>query len=303
MRIGIIGATGFIGSALASEAVKRGIGVVVFSRRKDLFLPWAKEIRPVHGDGQVIDPSDLDALVNLAGESVLGLWTRAKRRRIRESRITLTERIVEALKQCPQRPGTFLSASGTGAYGNRGDEVLTENSERGKGFLADVCADWEAAANAAIPLGVRVVLLRTGLVLGRDGGTWPLLRRIFRARIGGRLGNGKQWMPWIHLADEVGIILHALEKTSYAGPVNLTAPNPVTNTDLTTNVAGALGRRPFLPTPAFLLRLFLGQASSMLLDSQRVHPQSAQTRAYNFQFSELNDALLDLTEPQSATPF
>ena len=295
MRIGIIGATGFIGSALAREAVQRGCGVVVFSRRKDVFLPWAKEIRPVEPQGRIIDPSGLDALVNLAGENVFGLWTAGKRRRIRESRIEFTNRIVDALQETRDRPGVFISASATGFYGDRGDEVLSEDSSRGCGFLSDVCVDWEAAADCAIKLGVRVVRIRTGVVLGEGGGAWPMLRRVFKLNLGSRLGGGRQFMPWIHLDDQVNLILHTLEKSAYAGAVNLTAPNPVTNAELTAAIARALGKRTFLPAPALALKLMLGEFSSTLLGSQRVQPKSALTRAFAFRHPRLEDALSALT--------
>jgi uncharacterized protein (TIGR01777 family) len=238
-----------------------------------------------------LDPAGLDALVHLAGESVRGYWTAAKKRRIRDSRVDLTGRIVEAMQACDARPKTFICASGFGAYGDRGDEWLTETSPRGQGFLAEVCAEWEAAACRAVALGVRVVLLRTGLVLGRDGGAWPMLRRVFSARLGSRLGDGKQWVPWIHLDDEVGITLDALENAGYNGPVNLTAPNPVTNAELTRQIAGMLNKSTFIPAPAFALKLALGEMSTMLLDSARVKPAVALANGYTFKHPELRDAL------------
>lgn len=292
MNIGITGATGFIGTALAKAATERGHGVVAFSRSRNVSLPWAKEVRPISEEGDsAIDPVDLDAIVHLAGESVMGYWTPSKKRRIHSSRVDLTRRIVESLKNCNDRPKTFISASGSGAYGNRGDEWLTESSTRGKGFLADVCTAWEAAACRAMALGVRVVLLRTGMVLGREGGAWPLLQRIFNARLGSRLGNGKQWVPWIHLEDEVGIILHTLENPDYNGPVNLAAPNPVTNAEMTRLIADLLNKPTFLPVPAFALRLVLGELGSVVLDSARVKPQVALEHGYTFKYPDLDHAL------------
>lgn len=292
MNIGITGATGFIGTALAKAATERGHGVVAFSRKRNISLPWAKEVRPIFEEGDsAIDPVDLDAIVHLAGESVMGYWTPSRKRRILSSRVDLTRRIVESLKNCNERPRIFLSASGSGAYGNRGDEWLTESSARGRGFLAEVCTAWEAAACRAMPLGVRVVLLRTGMVLGREGGAWPLLQRIFNARLGSRLGNGKQWVPWIHLEDEVGIILHALENQDYNGPVNLAAPNPVTNAGMTRLIAGLLNKPTFLPVPAFALRMVLGELGSVVLDSARVRPQAALDHGYTFKYPDLDHAL------------
>ncbi len=296
MRIGIIGATGFIGSALARQVVPRGIGVVVFSRKPDTFLPWAREIRPINAEGPAIDPRGLDALVNLAGEPILGLWTKAKKQRIQESRIHLTERVVEALKACPtaERPRVLLNGSAVGIYGDRGDEMLPESSVSGTSFLAKVCSNWESAACRAQALGMRVVLLRTGLVLGQDGGMWPTLRRVFNSRLGGRLGSGKQWMPWIHLDDEVGIIAEALENSSYSGPVNLAAPNPVTNAELTRAVAAALKKPAIFPVPALVLKMALGDLGRSILESQRAVPKAALSRGYQFKHPELSGALQNL---------
>jgi uncharacterized protein (TIGR01777 family) len=245
----------------------------------------------MEGSGGVIDPSNLDALVHLSGESVMGYWTPGRKRRIRESRVDLTRRIVEVMKQCETRPKTFICASAVGFYGDRGDEWLTESATRGEGFLADVCAEWEGAARGALALGARVVMLRTGLVLGREGGAWPQLRRVFNARLGSRLGDGRQWVPWIHLDDEVGIILDALENPGYNGPVNLTAPNPVTNAELTNEIARVLKKSKFIPVPALALKLVLGEASNMVLTSLRAKPEAALANGYTFKHPELAGAL------------
>ena len=268
--------------------------MVVFSRRKELSLSWAEDIRPIHQEGPVLDPSGLDVLINLAGDNVFGLWTAAKKKRIRDSRVELTGRIVDALKQCPARPATFICASASGYFGNRGDEILTESSPRGTGFLADVCADWEAAANRAQALGMRVVLLRTGMVLGKDGGAWPMLSRVFKFCLGGRLGDGKQWVPWIHLDDEVGIILHTVEHPSISGPINLVAPNPVTNAELTTAIARVVKRPAIFHAPAFALKLALGGLGSVVLDSQRLQPLAALNAGYEFKYLSLDDALASI---------
>jgi uncharacterized protein len=291
MRIGITGATGFIGKALAQAAINRSHKVVAFSRQKNLALSWAAEVR--HFDAahpEAIDVSGLDALVHLAGESVLGYWTKAKKERILASRVNTTRGIVEAFKSAANRPAIFICASATGAYGNRGDEILTEASARGEGFLAQVCTEWEAAACRAMPLGINVALLRTGMVLGRGGNPWNLLRRIFAMRIGSRLGNGKQWVAWIHLDDVVGIILEALEK-KISGPINLTAPNPVTNADFTRSIATALKRMTLPPVPAFMIRLVLGELASIALDSQRVMPKVMLDHGYAFQHPTFDGAV------------
>jgi uncharacterized protein len=294
MRIGIIGVTGFIGTALARAAVARGHAVVAFSRRTDLSISGAEEVRPVAAQGPAIDPSGLDAIVNLAGESILGRWSRARKERIRDSRIALTRRIVKSLEGCRVRPGVLVNASATGIYGDRGSEMLPEASPRGAGFLAEVCAEWEAEAGRAESCGMRVVRLRTGMVLGRDGGAWPLLKRVFGLGLGGRLGSGKQWVPWIHLEDEIGIILHALENPPCAGPVNAASPNPVTNAEMTAIIAGLLKRPAFFHAPESGLRFLLGEFAGVLLDSQRVEPRAARGGGYEFRYPVLRDALASL---------
>lgn len=295
MRIGITGATGFIGSALSRAAVERGHEVVAFSRKNGLSLPWATSVRPLHADKEpVLDSSGLDALVHLAGESVMGYWTREKKARIRNSRVEMTQRIVAAMQANPDRPGIFLCASATGAYGDGGDSVLTESSPMGTGFLAGVCAEWESSALRAQTWGQRVVLLRTGMVLGNGGGSWPLLKKIFKLGLGSRLGDGKQFVPWIHLEDEVGIILHALEHEAYQGPVNLTAPHPVTNAEMTRLFAKQLKRPTFIPAPAFVLKTIMGDLSSIVLESQRVMPKVAQDNGYHFKHPTLEEALVSL---------
>jgi uncharacterized protein (TIGR01777 family) len=186
-----------------------------------------------------------------------------------------------------------------GIYGDRGDEVLTEKAVSGTGFLAKVCAGWESAACHAQAAGLRVVLLRTGLVLGNGGGMWKMVRRIFGLGLGGRLGTGKQWMPWIHIDDEVGIIMHALENAGVSGPVNLSAPNPVTNVEFTSMLASALKKPAFLPTPAFAMKTVLGDLGRSILESQRAVPQVATVRGYEFQHPDLAGAFRDLLEKEN----
>lgn len=294
MRIGITGATGFIGSALGRKAVEHGHEVVAFSRRTDLSLSFASEVRRIHDHGEALDVTGLDALVHLAGESVMGLWTSAKRKRIRESRVVLTHRIVEALKNTPNGPTTFVCASGSGAYGDGGDKMLTENQAFGSDFLARVCVDWETAAAQAEEAGIRVVHLRTGMVLGNGGGAWPFLKKLFSLRLGAQLGSGRQWVPWIHLNDETGIILHTLENPAYRGPVNLASPNPVTNAEMTKLIAQSLDRATLPAVPGFVLKLLVRDLASVVLSSQRVMPKTALSHGYTFEFPLFQDALADL---------
>jgi uncharacterized protein len=292
MRIGITGATGFIGTALAQAAGSHGHQIVVFSRKTNLNLPWASEVRSFKPEAdQPLDASGLDALVHLAGESIMGYWTADKKRRIRESRVPVTERIAECLKTATSPPKIFLCGSASGAYGDRGDERLSEKSPFGSGFLAEVCQGWESAAAIVAEKGTRVVNLRTGMVLGKDGGAWPLLRKVFTFCLGSKLGTGQQWVPWIHLEDEVGLILHALEHDSCVGPINLASPNPVTNQEMTRLMAQAMHRPVMPPVPAFALKLVLGELSAVVLESQRVQPAVALETGYTFKHPTLEAAL------------
>ncbi len=295
MRIGITGAAGFIGTHVSSLARQRGHEVVCYSRRA---RPGADTlIQPVDAPWALPEPdAPLDALIHLAGESVFGLWTAAKRARIRDSRVAFTENLVAHLATWKSPPRALLVASGTGYYGDRGDEPLTETSAPGSGFLAEVCLGWEAAARRAeSAFDARVVSLRTGLVLGADGGALSLMRRAFRLGAGGRLGSGAQWMPWIHIADEAGLILWAAENTAITGPLNLTAPNPVTNAAFTRALAAALRRPAFCHAPAFILKAVLGgMAREMLLSGQRALPAAAENAGYRFQYSDLAPALTQL---------
>jgi uncharacterized protein (TIGR01777 family) len=288
MRIGITGASGFIGRHLAAAAKGRRHEVIAYSRRAGAGL-----MQPKHAE-HALPETRLDALVHLAGESLMGLWTHEKRDRIWKSRVDFTEALVAHLGtwQAENRPKVLVCASGAGFYGNSGDESVDESSPRGGGFLADVCAGWEKAALRAEALGMRVVLLRTGMVLGTDGGAFPLLKRVFGLGLGGRLGSGTQWMSWIHVEDAVQIILKALQTEAVRGAVNLCAPEAVTNAEFTRKLAAALKRPAFFHAPAFALKLLLrGMAEEMLLGGQRVIPRVATEMGYTFAHPTLDSAL------------
>jgi hypothetical protein len=296
MRIGITGATGLIGRAFGTLAAAHGHQVVAFTRDpKRTTLSFASEVRALKVDApQPLDASGLDVLVHLAGESVLGLWTKAKKQRIRDSRVDLTQRIARCLAEASPRPKALLCASASGFYGDRGDEVLDEASTPGDDFLAKVCVEWEAAARRAEQLGIRVVLLRTGLVLANEGGALKLMRLAFSNLVGGRLGSGKQWMPWIHLQDEVRMILWAAERSDFHGQLNLVSPKPVTNSDFTTALGKALHRPAVIPAPAFAMKLVLGELAGALLASQRIMPNVAQALGFQFDYPTLESALQSL---------
>jgi len=293
MVIGITGATGFVGRHVIHKAVAAGHEVVAFSRNPAAAIPGAREVRG-WGRGASPDVSALEGVIHLAGEPVLGLWTQSKRQAILDSRVEGTRQLVAALQAANPRPATLLCASAIGYYGDRGDEWLSEDSPPGRGFLAGVTRAWEAEALAARNLGVRVACARLGLVLGPDGGTWPLLRKVFRAGLGGRLGSGRQWMSWVHIDDVAGLLLAALGDARYDGPFNVVGPAPVTNADLTRSVARVLHRPAFVSAPSAVLRLLLREQAVMFLGSQRVLPQLALERGYRHVFATLDAALGDL---------
>ena len=288
MRVGITGATGFIGRHAARLAAARGWEVIPFSRqprdeRTRRFVP-----------GEPADVEGLDAVLHLAGEPVVGRWTSDKRRRIMDSRVLGTRSIVEGFARAAHPPRVLVSASGIGFYGDTGDREVDENSPAGSGFLAEVCRAWEAEAMRV--RDARVVLLRIGLVLGREGGTMKRLLPVFRAGLGGRLASGRQWMSCIHVDDIAGLALWAIETQVLRGPLNGVMPHPVTNADFTRIVARAVHRPAFLPAPAFVLRAVLGDMSSLLLDSSRVRPAVAETLGYRYDFSDVADAVDEVAQ-------
>ena len=299
--VAITGATGLIGTALAASCARDGLRVSALVRdtaRGAQRLPKAT----LHAwDGAAGPPPEaafegVDVVVNLIGESISsGRWNEARMKRLRDTRVVATRALVDVLRGLPNRPRVLISASGVGFYGDRGDEILTEASEAGKGFAAELSRDWEAEAMKAAEIGMRVVVLRSGLVLSKEGG---ILRRIlppFRLGLGGKIGSGKQWMPWIHLDDEVGLIRHAMANDAVNGPLNLVAPEPVTNGEFVRTLGEALGRPTALTAPAFALRLAFGaMTDELLLASQRAMPVRTLETGYAFGHSLLRDALVEL---------
>jgi uncharacterized protein (TIGR01777 family) len=286
MTIALTGATGFLGQRFLDAALRRGHEVVAFTRSPERAIPGC-EMRRFTLDA----PSDLrgcEAIVHLAGEPVVGLWTAAKKRRIVESRVLGTRRIVEAIAALAEKPEVFVCGSAIGFYGDRGEEELTETSPAGRGFLAETVQAWEAEAAKAT--GVRTVLLRTAIVLGQ-GGALRAMTPAFRLGLGGPLGDGCQWMSWIHVDDWVSLALFAVENLDLAGPLNAAAPWPVRNGDFTATLAKTLHRPAFLRVPAFALRAALGGFSAELLDSKRVLPAVATQHGFGFKFPELAPAL------------
>ncbi|MGI8603882.1 MAG: TIGR01777 family oxidoreductase [Verrucomicrobiales bacterium] len=292
MLLGVTGATGFLGRSFCKAAAAARHDVIAFSRTTRPRLQHCAEVRLLNTEGDT-DFSGLEALVHLAGEGVLGAWTRKKKQRIRDSRVNLTARVVEDLRHLEKRPAVFVCASAVGYYGDRGDDILTEAAAPGTGFLAEVSRDWESAALEAESFGTRVVSLRFGTIFGVGGGALPVLEKIFAWCLGGRLGSGRQWMSWVHIDDAVQLISHSLLSESMRGPVNAVAPRPVRNAEFTRLFAKNLSRVAILPVPGPILRIFLRDQARMFLDSQRVHPKKALLAGYSFLHPEVESGLED----------
>jgi len=304
MRVIITGGSGLIGRALARNLSQEGAGaghdVVVLTRDPDRVGTLPAGVRAARWDGRTsegwVSLLDTDsAIVHLAGESVAaGRWTAEKKRRICDSRLVSGAAVMAAIRAAPVRPRVLIQSSAVGYYGDHGDEVLPEETPPGDGFLAVVCQEWEASTAEAESLGVRRAVARTGVVLAREGGALPVMSLPFKMMIGGPLGDGRQWFPWIHVDDEVGALRFLLEREDARGAFNLTAPRPVTNRELTRTLARALRRPGFLPVPGFALRLALGEFAESILESQRVIPSRLLAAGYVFRQPELAPALHDL---------
>ena len=291
MRVLMSGASGLLGLAIGRALKADGAEVTGLVRGN---ASGPDQIRWEPGKPLTLN-SSFDVVIHLAGESVVGRWTAAKKARIRDSRVLGTQTLAEAVARMEVKPRVMIAASAIGFYGDRGEEVLTEDSTSGTGFLAEVSREWEAASEPAERAGVRVAHIRTGIVLSQHGGALKQMLLPFRFGLGGRLGDGKQWMSWIHIDDHVGAVRFVLDNENVGGPVNFTAPSPVTNAEFTTALGKALSRPAILPAPAFALRLAFGQmADEALLASARVLPERLLGSGYSFRFRELGPALEDL---------
>ncbi|HEX9444500.1 MAG TPA: TIGR01777 family oxidoreductase [Candidatus Binatia bacterium] len=303
MKLVVAGGTGFIGTALLNSLAQQGHALVVLTRRASpAGLPAGTT--PIvwqpgsPGTWENVLPEALsgaDGVINLAGEPIAGKrWTGAQKQKLRASRVDPTRALVDAIGRSRSKPGFLLNASAVGYYGPRGDETVTEADGPGGDFLARLCREWEDEAKKAEAHGLRVVRLRTGVVLGRDGGALAKMIPPFKLFFGGPLGSGAQWLPWIHLEDEVGLIRFLLENPAARGPVNATAPNPVTMKEFAKALGGALHRPSWAPVPAFALRLMLGEMAEMLLTGQRALPAEAERLGYRFRHPALPEALRDI---------
>jgi len=289
-RILISGASGLLGSALASSLEENSHEVVRLVRRKPRAANEAQwdPTRPILP--QLV--SGFDVVVHLSGENIAGRWTEQKKCRIRDSRVFSTDFLSQALAKADRKPSTFICASAIGYYGNRGDEILTEESRSGDGFFPEVCREWERATEPASDAGIRVVNLRIGIVLSREGGALKQMLVPFKLGLGGRLGDGSQYWSWIQIADFISGVRHVLENDRLAGPVNMTAPNPATNAEFTETLATVLKRPAKLAIPSFVAKLAFGElAEETMLSSTRVEPTKFMGSGFKFRHHELKDAL------------
>lgn len=300
MKLLIVGATGFVGRPLVAALGERGDEVVVAGRSgarlQEVFpglgaVEWDPRAGPVPAGAL----DGVEGVVSLAGEPVAGgRWTAAKKRRIRDSRVLGTRYLVESIRSAGAKPRVFVSASAIGYYGDTKHQWATEDSPPGRDYLAEVCTAWEAEAARAREAGVRTAIVRMGVVLGREGGAYPLMSRPFRMFVGGNIGLGKRWMSWIHLADTVGILLRCLDDANANGAYNATAPHPVANEELTRTLAGVLRRPALFPVPPLALKVLLGGFAAVVLTSQRVRPLRTLGLGYEFRFPRLRAAVEDL---------
>jgi uncharacterized protein (TIGR01777 family) len=296
MKLVVAGASGFIGSALCSRLLDNGHALTLLTRvaPRDANTPakrWLHWTPGTAGDWEaVVDGAD--GVINLAGEPIAAKrWTAGQKEKILASRIDTTNSLVEAISKSKQKPAFLLNASAVGYYGSRGDEIITEETESGHDFLSLVCRQWEEEARKAEALGLRVIRVRSGIVLGRGGGALAKMVVPFKLFVGGPVGSGTQWMPWVHLEDEVDLILYLIQNSQAAGPFNATAPEPVRMKDFCRVLGKTMARPSWAPVPAFALRLGLGEMAEMLLTGQRAVPAAAQRLGYKFHYTDLGDAL------------
>src|SRR5215831_4183285 len=313
--VAIAGATGLIGTTLAAACARDGIPVSALVRdtaRGAERLPSATlhAWDATRGSPPAGAFDGVDVVVNLVGEALADKrWSDARKKQLRDSRVVATRALVDAIRDLPKRPRLLISASGVGYYGNRGEEILTESASAGTGFVAELVRDWEAEAMRAADIGLRVVVMRSGVVLSKDAGILRKLLPPFRMGLGGPIGGGGQWLPWIHLEDEIGLFRHAMSHEAVTGPLNAVAPEPVTNGEFARALGEALGRPAVLKAPAFALRLRFGSlVDEVLLASQRVMPVRTLETGYAFRHPLLREAMAEVlakrpreTEPAATT--
>lgn len=303
MKVILTGGTGLIGQALTLNLAKDGHEVLVVSRKPRQHAPLPKTVQFEAWNGRTAEGwgvDHADAVVNLAGSSIAGegffpaKWTDERKREIKDSRVNAGAAVLDAFKATRARPKVLIQASATGYYGVHGDEEITEDSPAGSDFLADVCKAWEASTKAVEDLGVRRAIIRTGIVLSSQGGALPRMALPYKLFAGGPLGSGKQYLPWIHVADLVGAIRFLIDTPTASGAYNLCAPNPVTNAEFGRALGHVLGRPSLIPVPGFAFKAMFGEVSTVVLDGQRVIPKRLLALGYPFQFSDAEAALRDV---------
>ena len=293
MRILITGGTGFIGSQLCKSLLNRGDSITVLSRRPEMVATMCSEQIAAIDNLNCLTFSDhFEAIINLAGEAIADArWTPKRKQTLRDSRIRITEQLIDFIEVAEQKPDILISGSAIGYYGNQDNRILDEDSDFVEDFGHRLCTEWEQAAMQASKLGVRVCLLRTGLVIGENGGFLKRMLFPFKLGLGGRIGNGKQWMSWIHRNDLIAMIEYLIDTPRLHGIFNGTGPNPVTNSEFTRCLAAVLNRPAVVPIPAFVLKLLLGEMSTLLLGGQRVIPKRFKAEKFVFEFENLEQAL------------
>ena len=299
----ITGGTGFLGSALTFALLRDNHDVVIFSRNEQTVLrAFGNQVHAVSNIGQLSDAGNFKAIVNLAGAGIFDRpWSKARKAVLRDSRIQLTENLTDWVSRSKGKPDVFINGSAIGIYGNQADTLLDENSASEPDFSQQLCVDWEMAAMRLESEDIRVCLVRTGLVLGQGGGLLQRMLLPFRWGLGGRLGNGRQWMSWIHIQDWLSMVRAMMADDTMRGPYNATAPHPVTNQDFSVCLAKVLNRPLLLPLPEKLLTFLLGEMSSLVLGSQRVLPRRLLDQGFLFQFPQLEPALRQLLLPDGSS--
>ncbi|PJF39956.1 MAG: TIGR01777 family protein [Chloroflexi bacterium] len=310
MRVIISGGTGVIGRVLVRDLAAEGHEVIVLSRDPDAVSDFPEQVRvekwdahSTDGWGHLVDGAG--AVVNLAGESISGgallpkRWTDARKQRIRDSRVNAGKAIVLAVEAAQHKPGVVIQASAVGYYGSRGDEQLSEDANAGHDFLAKTTAEWEQSTEALDTMGVRRCVIRIGVVLTTKGGALPSMMLPFKLFVGGPLGHGKQWVPWIHIDDVSGAIRYLIENEDTSGIYNLTAPNPLQNRDFAKQLGAAMRRPSFVPMPSFVFKTMFGEVATIVLDGQRAVPQRLQEANYEFKFPDAQSALNHLLKQRA----
>lgn len=291
----ITGGTGFIGQVLCQKLIEKGYALTVLSRQREADVKaQCGRVTSIQSLSELTDHSGFDGVINLAGEGIAEKrWSDERKQALRDSRIALTEHLVQTMRTFKHKPAVLVSGSAIGFYGDQGDRLVDENTQPNDDFSHRLCRDWENSANAATDDGIRVCFSRTGLVVGRDGGFLQRMLLPFKLCLGGRLGSGEQYMPWIHRQDVVNALVWMLENDSATGPYNVVSPNPVTNREFTRTLGRVLNRPTPFPAPAFVLRAAFGEMSRLLLTGQKARPERLLNEGFEFRFPELENALAD----------